>query len=209
MENVNYTFINAPYINEQFDADKIFFTSDLHIGHANIIKYCNRPYADVQEMSEQILKSWNGTVPEDADVFILGDVFFRISKYNQKLFMDKLNGRKHLILGNHDRLSNLELSCYKHISSLDQIVIKQRVEDKHEYTTLVLSHYPLYSWAGITRGTFNLFGHEHNSIPNSEYLLSQMDVGWDVKLKPFSWTDICEAFTQRMLKNEGKAIKGF
>ena len=200
-----------PYINEIFDADKVFFTSDPHLGHTNIIRFCNRPYNDVIEMNQDMVKIWNETVPVDADVFILGDVAFRTSKNAIKHILDSMNGRKHLIMGNHDRLNALPLDCFEHISMQDQIVIKQynSDEDKNEFTTCVLSHYPLMRWAGITRGTFSLHGHEHGNIPNSEYMLNQMDVGWDTFGKPYSWIDICNAFTERMLKNDGKPIIGF
>ena len=151
-------------------------------------------------------------------MFILGDVFFSISKFYAKQYLDSLNGKKYLVLGNHDNLNSLPLESFEHISAQDQLVIKSKNIDyskdvknsiEYIYTTLVLSHYPLFSWAGIMRGAYNLFGHEHNSIPNSEYLLNQMDVGWDTIYEPWSWEDICSAFTQRALKNEGKSLKGF
>lgn len=55
---------------------KIFFSSDLHFGHQNIIKYCSRPWKTAAEMDEALIANWNNTVTEGDIVYILGDVFF-------------------------------------------------------------------------------------------------------------------------------------
>ena len=80
---------------------KVFITADLHLGHANIIKYCNRPYKNVEEMNEDLIKKWNGTVNENDRVFFLGD-FGLGSKESVIKWGHMLNGRKVLIYGNHD-----------------------------------------------------------------------------------------------------------
>ena len=208
--DINDEIISAPFINEVFDANNTFFTSDIHLGHKNIIKYCNRPYNDLDEMHNDMIERWNNVVKPNNDVFILGDVAFSLSKVKIKELLDKLNGKKYLIMGNHDRLKSLPVECFEHISMMDQIVIKSEGEDDtNNYTTCILSHYPLMRWAGITRGTISLHGHEHGNIPNKEYMLNQMDVGWDTFGQPYSWKDICECFTIRMLTNDGKPIEGF
>ena len=55
------------------DGSKIFFTSDTHFDHANIIKFCDRPFKDVEEMNWKLIKNWNDKVPQDGLVFHLGD----------------------------------------------------------------------------------------------------------------------------------------
>ena len=60
-------------IDEKFDLDKLFFTSDLHFHHANILEYCHRPFKDVEDMNEQLIYNWNNVVPEDGNVFMAGD----------------------------------------------------------------------------------------------------------------------------------------
>ena len=214
--------VNKPYHNEVFNANKVFFTADLHFGHKNIIKYCNRPYSSIESMNESIVKLWNKYVPNDADVFILGDVAFSMTKNKIRETLNSMNGRKHLVLGNHDKLDELPLDCFVHISMQDQIVIKSEGEnDTSLYTTVVLTHYPLLRWSGCSRGVFSLHGHEHGTIKNKDYMLNQMDVGWDttytkfdgyvseMSAHPYSWQDICDTFTKRMMTNDGKPIEGF
>lgn len=78
----------------------VFFTSDLHFRHGNIIKYCNRPFETVQEQTEKLIENWNKTVPDTATVFILGDFAFA-TKNQQRTILQRLTGKKYLILGNH------------------------------------------------------------------------------------------------------------
>lgn len=80
----------------------IWFTSDTHLGHTNIIKYCDRPFKNTDEMDERIIANWNDIVSPDDTVFHLGDVALGdISKSLPKVA--RLNGYKICVLGNHDR----------------------------------------------------------------------------------------------------------
>ena len=79
-----------------------FWTSDLHFGHANIIRYCNRPFADVDEMNLGLIARWNAVVEPDDSVWVLGDV--AMGKIDDSLaLISALNGTKTLVAGNHDR----------------------------------------------------------------------------------------------------------
>ncbi len=79
-----------------------YWTSDLHFGHVNIIGYTGRPFKDVPHMGEMLVKNWNDTVGIDDDVVIVGD--FAMGKIADTLpYAGRLNGRKTLVLGNHDR----------------------------------------------------------------------------------------------------------
>jgi calcineurin-like phosphoesterase family protein len=79
-----------------------WFTSDLHFGHANIIRYSGRPYADVDEMDRDLVARWNATVADDDEVWVLGDVAMgRIDE--SLLLVAELAGTKRLVPGNHDR----------------------------------------------------------------------------------------------------------
>jgi len=76
----------------------IWFTADTHFGHANIIKYCDRPFQDAHEMNVTLTNNWNSLVKPNDTVYHLGDFSFNAGKY-----IDKLNGKIILIYGNHDK----------------------------------------------------------------------------------------------------------
>ena len=78
-----------------------FFTSDLHWGHKNIIKFCNRPFKNVHDMNRSLVKNWNSVVTNNDTVYVIGDVFVCNPSTAAK-YIKKLNGRKILIKGNHD-----------------------------------------------------------------------------------------------------------
>lgn len=83
-------------------SNRRFWTSDQHFGHANIIRYCHRPFVDVKAMNEFLVARWNETVTNDDDVWVLGDV--AMGDIERSLgFVRRLRGRKVLVTGNHDR----------------------------------------------------------------------------------------------------------
>lgn len=79
-----------------------FWTSDQHFGHANIIRYCNRPFASVEAMNEGLVERWNDVVTDDDEVWVLGDVAMGDIQRSLRC-VGRLNGRKVLVTGNHDR----------------------------------------------------------------------------------------------------------
>jgi calcineurin-like phosphoesterase family protein len=79
-----------------------WFTADLHLGHHNIIDYCNRPFPDVDAMNDALIERWNDTVADDDTVWVVGD--FALGKIADTLpLVATLHGRKILVAGNHDR----------------------------------------------------------------------------------------------------------
>ena len=83
---------------------KIFFIGDMHFMHRNIIKYCNRPFSDIEDMTEKLIKNWNSVVENNDIVYVVGD-FALCGKQKIIEICQCLNGRKRLILGNHDQAS--------------------------------------------------------------------------------------------------------
>lgn len=77
-----------------------YFTSDEHFWHANVIKYCSRPHASVEDMNEDMIKKWNSVVKPEDTVYCLGD--FSMAFRSVELYSFRLNGIKYLIPGNHD-----------------------------------------------------------------------------------------------------------
>jgi len=84
-------------MNFKFDGSRVFFTSDTHFNHANIIHYCQRPFKDAAEMNEILVANWNRTVSNDDTVFHLGD-FCLDGAAEWAQILDRLNERIYLIL---------------------------------------------------------------------------------------------------------------
>lgn len=88
-------------MNYKYDAEHTFFTSDTHFNHANIIRFCNRPFKDVNQMNEVLIENWNRVISPGDTVFHFGD-FCLGGSLEWTNVLDRLNGKIHLILGNHD-----------------------------------------------------------------------------------------------------------
>ena len=86
----------------------IYFTSDLHLGHRGIIAMRNRPFADVEEMNRTLIANFNAVVHKDDTVYILGDLAHHMQVEDVNKIIEKLNGRKILIKGNHDKKKDYE-----------------------------------------------------------------------------------------------------
>ena len=134
----------------------IYFTSDQHFGHANIIRFCNRPFQSVAEMNAAMIERWNAKVNNSDTVYILGDLFFRTREVEPVL--EKLRGKKHLILGNHDRswLGKVDLS--RHFESVGCYA---QINDSGRF--YMLCHYPLLSYEH-DRTSYMIHGHIHNNV---------------------------------------------
>ena len=81
----------------------IYYIADLHFGHKNVLRFDNRPFPDTENMDEYMIQCWNGRVTEDDTVYVLGDAFWKNEEGSVNI-MHRLNGHKHLIKGNHDRV---------------------------------------------------------------------------------------------------------
>jgi calcineurin-like phosphoesterase family protein len=151
----------------------LWFTSDNHIGHANIIRYSKRPFTDVEEMNRTLRDNWNSVVQQYDIVWMLGDVAFM--KYEELVrYMNSLNGIKHLILGNHDKV--IENNIQRLISDKVFASIQYYKELTVDRQKLVLLHYGMRVWNKSHHGSWQLHGHSHGSLPP---MGKSVDVGVD------------------------------
>lgn len=163
----------------------IWFSSDLHFGHANIIKYCNRPYNSVEEMNESLIANWNFRVQPEDTIYILGDVFF-CDIASAKQIMHRLNGKKRLVLGNHDKLIRNQTP----LQQLFEKIYPDLWHETIEGTCVALCHYPLLTWHRAHHGSYMLHGHCHNTIP-FDPTRRRLDVGVDAQgYAPIHWSEI-------------------
>ena len=132
-----------------------YYISDTHLGHANVIRFQNRPFKDVEEMDKTIIDNWNSVVTDEDDVWILGDLIYKAK--DPIVYLKQLKGKKHLIVGNHDKFARNNV-FRKYFVSIDDY--KEVVDDN---TRIIMFHYPIAEWNGYFRNSVHLFGHIHNS----------------------------------------------
>lgn len=162
--------------------NKVWFVSDLHWCHANVIKYCNRPFDSVEEMNETLITNFNECVHPHDTVYMLGDI--ALTSTNLNAILTRLNGHKHLIFGNHDK--EIRKEKYKHYFAWTGDYKEIKVEGQH----IILMHYAMRTWNKQHRGAWQLYGHSHNNLPELPTLLS-MDVGVDANdYKPISFEQV-------------------
>ncbi len=142
-------------MNYKFDASRVFFTSDTHFNHTNIIDYCQRPFRNIYDMNETIIANWNNVVGPDDIVFHLGDFCLGgADEWNR--ILDRLNGKIYLILGNHD-LKNIRqgfIDRFEHVAMSMCIQIGKK--------KIYLSHFPYLCFdGGYNHDVWQLFGHVH------------------------------------------------
>ena len=154
---------------------KKFITSDLHFGHANIMKFCpvtRVGFTDVSDMDEKMILEWNNTVTPEDEVFILGDVAF-CNAQKATVIMRRLNGSKILIEGNHDvkNLNDLEFrSCFKEVHKY--------LRYNHNGTIICMFHFPICEWDQMHRGSIHFYGHVHGNKTGLEKYRAR-DVAFD------------------------------
>ena len=136
-----------------------YYIADTHFGHDNIRRLSNRPFNNVEEMDETIIQNWNNKVTNDDDVYILGD--FSHKSEDPIAYLKRLNGKKHLIVGNHDNRLLKNPACKKYFV---EIADMKMVDDNG--TQIVLCHYPLVEWNGYYRNVLHFYGHVHNTYHN-------------------------------------------
>jgi calcineurin-like phosphoesterase family protein len=193
------------------DGSKIYFTSDMHFGHEAILKYCNRPFANVEEMNQKLIENWNKKVPEDGIVFNLGDFAWGGYPF-WKSMREQLNGKIILIKGNHDE-KNLTQTGAQELFELVTYQMKIQIEGRKIY----LNHYPFLCYAGTYRDAngleYQAFGHVHSG-PGAKGLdvdrlsmlfPTQYDVGVDNNnYEPISWSEFNDKIGQQLLKTKFK-----
>lgn len=155
---------------------KTFFTSDTHFGHANIIKYTNRPFASVWQMDEALINNWNGVVRRDDVVYHLGDLSFCSPRRTEEI-LSRLNGRIHMVKGNHDKRLHEFSTRFESISDFREIYVQDESADRGAQK-IVLCHYAMKVWNKRHWGAWQLYGHSHGSLPEDPDARS-CDVGVD------------------------------
>lgn len=157
----------------------IYFTSDMHFNHDNIITYCSRPFRSAEQMNEAIVAGWNSVVKSNDTVYILGDILMSKDADACRGFMERLSGRKILVQGNHDYFVKDYFA--RSFNFFEEVTMYKEINyDKHRF---VLMHYPIMDWNHMYHGSYMLHGHLHNQAiynhKNKTEGLRRYDVGVD------------------------------
>ena len=154
-----------------------FFTSDSHFGDHRVLNLYKRPFAGVPEMDEAMVAAWNAVVGPADEVWHLGD--FARTKALARTLLARLNGEKHLVVGNNDPAPE---------PADGWASVQAYAEIERDGRFLVLCHYPFRSWNRQHKGGLNLHGHSHGRM---KPLPRQFDVGVDVRgLRPVTVADL-------------------
>jgi calcineurin-like phosphoesterase family protein len=177
----------------------IYFTADTHFCHANIIKYENRPFKDINEMNKILMNNWNNKIKSNDEVYIIGDFIFSDGRTANEL-IKKLNGRKYLIKGNHDSFlkdANFDRNSFAWIKDYFML--------RYNNMKFVLFHYPIAVWDCKHHGSYHLYGHIHSNLDDHhklEYIeKNSLNVGVDVNnFTPLNIDDVLNKINNKDLK---------
>lgn len=150
-----------------------WFTADTHFWHTNIIKFCDRPFANAEEMNEKLIENWNARVQDGDEVWHLGDFAFGSGATTDSAWQifKRLKGHINFIEGNHDKVLTNMLRADGRLSDLHSY---KEIEVNGQ--RIVLFHYGLRTWHHDLRGVWHLYGHSHGELPP---LGKSVDVGVD------------------------------
>ena len=145
-------------------AQNIWFTSDQHYGHQNVLKFCKRPYANLDDMREGLIHNHNSVVKKGDLVYNIGDMFWRTLPVPEAAsILLRLNGNHYYVNGNHEEL----IERNKSIAGLfiwRKDIAKLKIDD---YPRVILCHYAMRVWEGSHKGDWHLYGHSHNGLSKS------------------------------------------
>lgn len=189
----------------KLDKQNVFFTSDLHFCHANVIKYDNRPFNSVEEMNERLILNWNSVVGEKDIVFYLGDLSFDRGSGETERIINELNGTIHFILGNHDNEKDIKkLNRFESVSDYVNLSIND-LDNPRKKQGIMMMHYPILSWDKAHHGDWHLHGHCHQSLVTQTpeyYNRKVLDMGcngWDYR--PVSYNEIKEIMSTKTINS--------
>lgn len=146
----------------------IFFTSDTHFADTRVLRIDKRPFKSLAEHDEALIGMWNETVGAADEVWHLGDFTRGGPPGHAEALLLRLNGRKHLLIGNNDPPETLRAPGWESVGHYRELTL--------DGCWLVLCHYPFRTWNGMGKRSVNLHGHSHGLL---KPMTRQYDVGVD------------------------------
>lgn len=193
---------------------QIWFTSDNHIHHRNILKHCPerqnicsaKDENDVEAWDKWMIDKWNSTIGKKDIVYILGDFIFG-SQESARKALQNLHGKKFLILGNHDKGVDKLENYFEQITQQKLVTFKKSNFDfLDEDFQVFMCHYPMVTWASKHYGVINAHGHCHGRLDdyNEASTDLRVDVGIDGKLANFNFITLEQLYRYFKEKTKGE-----
>lgn len=166
----------------------IWFTADEHFGHHNIIKFCKRPFAHVDEMRETLISNFNSLVGKNDETWHVGDFAWRhVNVYECYGIIQRLNGMHHFVIGNHDETAGKTQLVHgdRAFQTWNQYEFVKR---PGFFPNVFCNHYAQRVWPDSHKGSYHVFGHTHGVLPDFR---RSHDVGVDANnYCPVSYTQL-------------------
>ena len=187
-----------------------YYIADMHFGHANVLRFDNRPWETVEDMENALVERWNARVQKGDTVYILGDFCWQ-KELEWIRILNRLNGGKVLIVGNHDSswMDRVDLSRYF-------VSVDPYLEITDGSRLLTLCHYPLLTWKHkLRQNSFMIHGHIHNDTTSDFFPLlaireRALNAGVDINgFRPVTFGELAEnnrAFKAAFLENSSEGI---
>jgi calcineurin-like phosphoesterase family protein len=180
----------------------LFLTSDLHFGHRNVLKFCNRPWEDEKQMAKGLIDNWNSVVTNNDIVFVLGDTFWFNDSRTIKKILSQLNGKDiYIIPGNHcdfeayHRVDDPRIHLCQDIVCLWLTSADFDRRHWHKKTMEIwMQHCPMSTWPHRENGAFHFFGHIHSQPGKTEGVDQDLALHWnqlDVGCDFWDWKPVC------------------
>jgi calcineurin-like phosphoesterase family protein len=159
----------------------IYFSSDTHFGDSRVLRIDRRPFANMAEHDEALIAQWNAVVAAEDEVWHLGD-FASLRAGPAAALLARLNGQKHLIIGNNDPDDTVTALGWASTQHYKEMVLEGHM--------LILCHYPFRTWNQMGKKSINLHGHSHGRLKT---MPRQFDVGVDARnLRPVSLAELLQ-----------------
>ncbi len=154
----------------------IWFTSDTHFGHANVLGFCGRPWGSVGEMDDALVDAINGRVAPDDVLYHLGDFSFKMTVEAARELRGRIRCREvHWVPGNHDK--DWAQPAVAGTFAVEPAIATLKLEGGRK---VVMCHYPIMDWPGLGHGSIHLHGHIHAPREYNEWNRSMSMLRYDV-----------------------------
>lgn len=196
----------------------IWFTSDLHIGHKNIIKHCPQRAIeggfdpeDIVAHDRWIIEKWNNTVKKQDIVYINGDFIIQSRDYAVRI-LSQLKGKKHLILGNHDKACQNLDNFFESITQRKRVIFKKNNFDfMEEDFDVTIEHFAMLTWDCKHWGSCQCMGHSHGRLDdyNESSPDLRLDVGFDGRLANYNFISLKTLYNAFKTKANNKLFSEY